>query len=246
MDEKYVRHYRELYEKHWWWRAREDMLVDELARRLSAGTRKSILDIGCGDGLFFERLQRFGEVEGIEPSADHFDPSGPHRSKIRVAPFDAGFKSTKQYDLILMLDVLEHLSAPEEAIRHALSLLKRSGLLLVTVPAFRLLWTNHDDLNQHRTRFTKTSFRRLAACAGLEIVAMRYFFAWLFPAKVFTRICEAIVHRKAEVPKIPGDRVNDFLYRLSRAENEFTRHLAIPFGSSLLVVGRPQSAKPQD
>jgi len=246
LDGNYVRQYRELYKKHWWWRAREEMLVDELERRLPTGTCKSILDIGCGDGLFFDRLQRFGEVEGIEPSQDHFDPSGPHRLKITVAPFDAGFKSTKQYDLILMLDVLEHLSAPEEAIRHSLSLLKMNGLLLVTVPAFHLLWTNHDDLNQHRARFTKTSFKRLAACAGLEIVAMRYFFAWLFLAKLLARICEAVVHRKAEIPKIPGDRVNDFLYRLSRAENECTRHLTIPFGSSLLVVGRPQFAKPQD
>jgi 2-polyprenyl-3-methyl-5-hydroxy-6-metoxy-1,4-benzoquinol methylase len=213
---------------------------------MPSGTAKSILDIGCGDGLFFDRLQRFGEVEGIESSQDHLDPSGPHRSKITVAPFDAGFKSTKQYDLILMLDVLEHLSLPEEAIRHSLSLLKRNGLLLVTVPAFRLLWTKHDDLNQHRTRFTKTSFRRLAGCAGLEIVAMRYFFAWLFPAKVLARIFEAVVNSKAETPKIPGDGVNDFLYRLSRAENEFSRHLNIPFGSSLLVVGRPHSAKRQD
>ena len=222
------------------------MLVDELKRHLSAGPAKSILDIGCGDGLFFDRLQQFGDVEGIEPSRDLVDPSGPHRSRITVAPFDAGFQSRKKHDLILMLDVLEHLSAPEEAIRHALSLLKTNGRLLVTVPAFRLLWTNHDELNQHRTRFTKTTFRRLAACAGMEIVTMRYFFAWLFPAKLVTRASEAIIPRKPEIPQIPGGRVNDFLYRLSRAEEEIARYFTIPFGSSLLVVGKAGSAKRQD
>ena len=245
MDPIYASRYRELYEKHWWWRAREEKLCDELERYLAGTSAKSILDVGCGDGLFFNRLRQFGNAEGVEPAADLVNPNGPNRARITVAPFDQSFQPRRKYDLILMLDVLEHLDAPEEAMRHALSLLESDGLLFITVPAFRLLWTNHDRLNEHRTRFTKASFTRLAISAGVKIVALRYFFFWLFPVKLAARIAEAILGRRPRIPRLPPSRINRFLYGLSRAEEKFGRSLSlnIPFGSSLLIVGRRGSGK---
>jgi len=56
MDVAYARRYRELYERHWWWRAREHVILDTLRRIEPPGGFPSILDIGCGDGLFFDRL----------------------------------------------------------------------------------------------------------------------------------------------------------------------------------------------
>jgi 2-polyprenyl-3-methyl-5-hydroxy-6-metoxy-1,4-benzoquinol methylase len=240
LDSDYARRYRELYEKHWWWRAREEKLCEELKKHLDGSSPKTILDVGCGDGLFFDRLRQFGSVEGVEPVAELVNPNGANAAQITVAPFDANFQPGKKYDVILMLDVLEHLDAPEEALRHALSLLQNDGLLFVTVPAFRLLWTNHDRLNQHRTRFTKASFTRLAISAGMKAVEIRYFFFWLFPAKLVARFAEAILGGKPQIPRVPSPRINRFLYGLSRAEEKIARNLRlnIPFGSSLLVAGR--------
>jgi 2-polyprenyl-3-methyl-5-hydroxy-6-metoxy-1,4-benzoquinol methylase len=244
LDPEYGRHYRELYEKHWWWRAREETLVEELRKRLPQNSNLSILDVGCGDALFFDRLRQFGEVEGIEPAAELVDPNGPNRAQITVAPFDANFQPGKSYDLILLLDVLEHVDAPEQTLRQALSLLRSGGLVVVTVPAFKVLWTQHDRLNQHRTRFTKGSFDRVARASGMKIVASRYFFIWLFAAKLVLRVVEAILPPNPGIPRIPSPAVNDLLYHLSCIEEKFTRTLPIPVGSSLLVVGQrmPQSA----
>ncbi len=241
MDPGYGRHYRELYENHWWWRAREGTLVEELHRLFPDSRALAILDVGCGDGLFFERLRQFGEVEGIESEAALVDPRGPNRSRITVAPFDASFNPGKRYDLILMLDVLEHLDAPEEALRHAVSLLRAGGKMVVTVPAFRMVWTNHDRLNEHRTRFTKRSFRLVAASAGIEIIEMRYFFIWLFAAKLATRMAELILPREPRNPRIPSSGINGFLYQVSRFEEKLTRIIPAPIGSSLLVVGERSS-----
>lgn len=238
MDPDYRRHYRELYERHWWWRAREEILVEELRRRLPKGPSLSILDVGCGDALFFDRLREFGDVEGIESAPELVDPTGPHRNHITVAPFDSSFQPGKNYDLILMLDVLEHLDSPGQALRCALALLEPGGMLVVTVPAFRILWTHHDRLNQHRTRFTKRSFHRLACSSGMEIVASRYFFIWLFAAKLAQRAAEAILPANPQVPRIPSRPVNDFMYHISRTEEKLTRLLPVPIGSSLLVVGK--------
>ena len=241
MDPDYGRHYRELYEKHWWWRAREVILLEELHRLFPDSRALSILDVGCGDGLFFEKLRQFGEVEGIESEAALVDPRGPNRSRIAVAPFDGSFNPGKKFDLVLMLDVLEHLDAPEEALRHAVSLLRAGGMIVATVPAFRLLWTNHDRLNEHRTRFTKRSFCLVAAAAGMEIMEMRYFFNWLFAAKLAARMAESILPREPRTPRIPSSAINGFLYQASRAEEILTRRLRVPFGGSLLAIGRRTS-----
>jgi SAM-dependent methyltransferase len=175
-------------------------------------------------------------VEGIEPAGGLVDPTGPHRARITVAPFDEEFRPGKRYSLILMLDVLEHLDRPAQALRHAAALLEPGGLLLITVPAFRLLWTSHDVLNQHRERFTKRSFRRLARQAGVRILEARYFFLWLFPVKLITRGREWLVGTKPEVPVPPPPWLNGVLQTLSRADNRMALGAPFPAGSSLLVL----------
>ena len=242
MDPEYGRHYRELYEKHWWWRAREEMLSATLREHLKGRSALSILDVGCGDGLFFERLGELGEVEGVEPSANLVDPNGPHRPRITIAPFDERFQPGKRYDVILMLDVLEHLDEPREAVRHAVSLLKPEGSVFITVPAFRQLWTNHDRLNEHRTRFTKASLRSLAESAGMKVIEARYFFIWLFAAKLGVRVKERVLPSEPRTPSIPFSALNRFLYLLSVCEERLSRVFRPPFGSSLLVIGRRQAA----
>jgi SAM-dependent methyltransferase len=238
LDPEYRAKYRKLYEQHWWWRAREEIIWGEIRRRLPENSRVDILDIGCGDGLFFDRLRQFGNVEGVEPAADLVDPNGANRGRITVAPFDANFRPGKRYGLILMLDVLEHLDAPADALNHAVSLLTSEGVLVATVPAFRLLWTNHDRLNDHRTRFTKRSFRRLAGCAGMQILEMRYFYVWLFAVKLGARVAEAILPGEPRAPQIPSPVVNGLLHWLSCADDLVARHLHVPVGSSLLAIGR--------
>ena len=237
MEFAYGQAYERLYREHWWWRAREGMLVEILCERRPTGGWRTILDVGCGNGLFFDRLSEFGEVEGVEPSAELVDPHSPHAARIYVGPFDATFQPGKLYALILMLDILEHLDAPAEALHHALGLLEPGGLVVITVPAFPALWTGHDVLNQHRTRFTKASFRALAAAAGMRILAERYFFHWMFPAKLAARAAEKLSGAQPAVPRVPAKWLNRALYGLSHAEQRLFRTAPLPFGSSLLVLG---------
>jgi len=238
MDPEYGKAYRRLYEQHWWWRAREAALLDTIRKVCSGGRRRHILDVGCGDGLFFEKLLEFGDVEGVEPDGSLVSDDGPYRSHIHIRPFDDRYLPGHRYDLILMLDVLEHLSDPVAALRHAAHLLEpSSGVMIVTVPAFNVAWTHHDVINHHRTRYTKRQIRHEAALAGIDIVEARYWFQWTFPVKVLVRGLEGLGLRGGS-PRVPGPLVNRLLYGWSRLEQRWLGPLNPPFGTSLMAVGR--------
>lgn len=240
MDSGYGARYRELFERHWWWRARERVILETLRAMQPSGGWPSILDVGCGNGLFFDALNRLPGtrvVEGVESSVELVSPGGPHRARIHLTRFDARFQPGRRYSLILMLDVLEHLPDPVGALRHALLLLEPRGTLLVTVPAFMSLWTRHDDLNHHYTRYDKDSFAALANQAGMRIERSRYLFRWAAAAKLATRLVERLIPGEPAPPAIPARPVNAALYALSRAEELLVGGLPVPFGSSLLAIG---------
>jgi SAM-dependent methyltransferase len=237
VDQTYGEVYREVYLKHWWWRSRAEFIVRTLRALPPSETRRDILDVGCGDGLFFERLAEFGNVEGVEPSAELVSESSPHRARTHVCPFDASFQPRKRYSLILMLDVLEHLPNPVDPLKHVVNLLSPDGSAIITVPAFMSLWTNHDVLNHQFTRYTKGSFRQVAGEGGFQIRAERYFFHWTCPAKLAQPCVESIFHLKPKPPGIPAPLINTALLWLSRAEQETLTRLPMPFGTSLMIVG---------
>lgn len=237
LDRTYLQGYRALYEGHWWWRAREHFLL-RVIRGLGLRPGGAILDVGCGDGLFFDRLREFGEVEGVESEASLISPSGPDRGRIFHQPFDAAFAPGRRYALILLADVLEHLADPAAALRHAATLLEPDGRIVVTVPAFRALWTRHDDLNGHKTRYDRRGFAALARQGGIEVCRASYFFHWTAAAKLIVRLGEAVRPGPPTPPAIPPRAINVAAWWLSRAEDAVFHHAPLPWGSSLLVVAR--------
>lgn len=239
MDPAYGERYADLYHRHWWWRIRENAIMHELRRfRPTTGWRR-LLDVGSGDGLLFPRLAEFGEVEGVEPEAALIAPDSPWRDKLHVVPFDDQFQPGHRYDVILFLDVLEHLDEPAKALRHAASLLEPNGIVLVTVPAFMTLWTTHDDLNYHRRRYDRQSMRALMRESGFRLERERFLFQWLFGAKLAVKAVEAIRHPQPAPPRVPPAPINTTLKWISASEEWMGRRVHAPFGNSLLVVARP-------
>lgn len=239
MNPEYAAAYRDLYQRHWWWRAREAMLLDELERLRPAGGWGTVLDVGCGDGLFFPQLARFGEVWGVEPDESLIAPDSPHRPRIHVGPFDQSFEPGRRFGLVLMLDVLEHLPDPAAALAHARRLLQPEGRLLITVPAFPVLWTRHDELNHHYVRYRTPSLRTMAGQTGLTLLSSRYCFHWLFPVKLVVRGVERLAGKDVAPAVVPPAPLNGILFGASRLEQVAFRRFPLPFGSSLLAWCAP-------
>lgn len=235
MKPEYASLYRDLYQRHWWWRAREALLLREIGRRAPAGGWRTILDVGCGDGLFFDRLRPFGDPWGVEVDASLVPADSPYRPRIHIGGFDETFRAPGPIGLVLMLDVLEHLHEPVQALRQARDLLAPDGNVLITVPAFPVLWTRHDDLNQHVLRYTRATLDRVVRGAGLIPVSSRYLFHWLFPSKLMVRALERLALSAGRPAAVPPTAINRALYYLCRAEERSLGWAHLPFGTSLLA-----------
>ena len=238
MRSEYAQNYRELYQRHWWWRAREEYLVSVLRHRLPERRPCRILDVGCGAGLFFGRLSQFGSVYGIEADSTMRTGLPDIDDRIHWGTMES-FRPESSFDAVLMLDVLEHLADPLTPLRMALDLVEPRGVLVATVPAYPLLWTSHDVLNEHVRRYTKRTFGELLQEAGWRVDALTYFFHWTFPAKLAVRAAEFLRPGRPEapeLPRIPPRPLNRALYLMSRFEQVYLGAWRLPFGSSLLAV----------
>jgi 2-polyprenyl-3-methyl-5-hydroxy-6-metoxy-1,4-benzoquinol methylase len=92
MEDAYRKRYRELYFNHWWWRAREEIIIETL-RRVGVQPGGYVLDVGCGGGLMFPRLAEFGEVEGIEVDATAASEGPARFNRIHVGEYWRNFAS---------------------------------------------------------------------------------------------------------------------------------------------------------
>src|SRR5262245_32378792 len=117
MQGTYADQYRDLWTRHWWWRARQHFVLTWLRQVQRGHSFRQILDIGCGDGLLFDELSAFGEVHGIEPDERLLSADGRWRSRIENVSFGPGYSTERRFDLITMLDVVEHIEDDVGALR---------------------------------------------------------------------------------------------------------------------------------
>jgi 2-polyprenyl-3-methyl-5-hydroxy-6-metoxy-1,4-benzoquinol methylase len=241
VQSEYAKNYRQLYHHHWWWRSRESYILKTLNRwhheaQETLPAIREILDVGCGDGLFFPALSQFGNVTGVESDAEIVDPVGEFYEQIHIGLFDDSYQPQRQFQWITMLDVIEHMPDAISALQLAGDLLTDDGKVLITVPAFNLLWTKHDDFNHHQTRYNRRLLKQQTAQAGLKIVNMHYFYHWTFAAKLLVRLKEAIVTAPPASAQVPAPWVNKTCQTLCQIEQRFITPLRLPFGSSLFAI----------
>jgi SAM-dependent methyltransferase len=244
---EYARRYRELWHGHWWWRARAAWLLGWVDRLAGQDGRLSILDVGCGDGLFFDDLARFGAVDGLEPDGALLGDDR-WRGRITVAPLDGRFRPEEPYDLILMLDVIEHIEDDAEALHAAREALRPGGLLLLTVPALAWLWSRHDEANEHCRRYEPRGLRERLEGAGFVVESLRFFFAWTVVPLLLRRLLAPAGRGRGTADydvAIPPTPINRALEALSRLDLALGRVVPWPLGSSLIAVGRAGGISPR-
>lgn len=242
MLQNYAQQYRDLWRRHWWWQSRRRFVLQHIHRIARRSPIDQVLDIGCGDGLMFDDLSRFGEPWGLEPDEQLLTPDGPYRDRIEVGEFNADFQPGRTFDLILMLDVLEHIDDDAAALAQVHSLLNPGGCLLLTVPALPMLWSRHDVANRHYRRYTRSHLRQRLQEAAFEVDQLGYYFGWTVGPMLMRRLLSPARKDSANgddyAVSVPVQPVNMAMFTLACMEHRVTPSSGLPLGSSLYAVAR--------
>ena len=237
MREDYGSVYSSLFTDHWWWRSRNHF-IQERSERLLTGTRHRILNVGCGDGLFFDFFSRFGKVEGLE--ADRSLVSEQYQDSVLIGDLTTAKITKDSYTVMLLFDVLEHIENDEGTLNRIYELLVDKGLLLITVPAFKMIWTSHDDINHHYRRYRSHELCALMSSCGFSVIESRYLFFSLFFVKLLVSFFDRDFKKEGRFLE-PSVLLNCLVERYFRLENKV--FFNPPFGSSLWIVARKNQSR---
>jgi len=160
---------------HWWFQGRRAILRHVFWDKYNLNKKSDIFSIGCGSVAELEELSHFGRVLGIDIS--DFCVNNALNAGFNAIKGDITKNSIKneQYDVVVALDVLEHIKDDKIAIAEIFRILKKGGYALITVPAGNYLWSQYDEQAMHYRRYTKNTLLSSMSNKGIEILEFSYF-----------------------------------------------------------------------
>jgi SAM-dependent methyltransferase len=179
-DWTFQEHY-DMEDRHWWFRSRR-RVIWALVRRARVAASPRILDAGCGTGRNLMELAELGPAEGVDisPHAVEFCQrrglSGVKLAALEDLPFEDG-----RFDLLVATDVIEHLPDDGPALAELRRVATPGARLIITVPAYNWLWSQHDTSWHHYRRYTRPLLRKRVRMQGWEPVVGTYFYSSMLP-----------------------------------------------------------------
>jgi len=230
----------QIEEDHWWFVGKR-MILRALLCDLATGSR--ILDLGCGTGgILRDRMDRSVCV-GVDRSSLALQICARRgfstlaRADLTRLPFREG-----SFDVLLLMDVIEHLDDDVEFLRAASQLVEEGAQVVVAVPAFSLLWSQHDETFEHRRRYTASQLEAVIRAAGLKPERTTYTNSLLFPVAAVWRILSYRLGIGRFAPKhdfwpIPA-WLNLLLLQFYRVEAWLLERRDLPVGLSVVCIAR--------
>ena len=240
MERKVYDQMAKLDAKHWWFTARRRILDSVIERVVRPPAGAPNQELGAGTGHNLGMLSRFGEVEAseLDPIARDLASERLGRPVVEAALPDLSMFPADSYDLVALLDVLEHVPDDKGSLHAIQKLLKPGGALLLTVPINPWMWSAHDVAHHHHRRYRKQEIRKLAEAAGYSIDLLSPFNSLLFPPIAAVRLLGKLTGKDDSDDAMPSPVVNKVLDSVFGLERGLIGRLPMPFGVSLVAVLR--------
>jgi 2-polyprenyl-3-methyl-5-hydroxy-6-metoxy-1,4-benzoquinol methylase len=247
----------QMQKDHFWYVGRRNFIQRAVTRfvpRLRALRRRPLCAIdmggGCGGWAAYLANQNpglFSEVATSDTSLDALRlagscvPSSIARYQIDLFSIQA----ERRWDVVFLLDVLEHIEDDAQALEHVARAVVPGGLVIVTMPALQFFHSYNDVLAQHHRRYSKRMVQDLGSAAGLELLDVRYFNFLLSPLVLLSRWRQPAIdfNDHAKVRKLiesthqtPPKLLNRFLTWLFNLETPWGHRVGFPWGTSVLGV----------
>ena len=225
---------------HWWFVIRRNLLKSILSSlNLPAGYLA--IDIGCGVGSNLKILKTAG-LKRIGLDRSFYALSLARRTA--MCPLINGSLDRlpirpESFGLILAMDVLEHIENDTLGIGELYQTLKKRGILILTVPAFRFLWGTQDFATGHKRRYLRQEILNKLRKKGFEILKISYFnFFLFFPILLMRQIIHLVGLKMESENEINSSLINFFFKSIFSLEPYLLKYFSFPFGVSILCIAR--------
>ena len=238
-------------DNHWWFAGRTWSLLNMLDRLVPRDGQQRVLDIGCGAGNMFHHLARYGPVTGVDSNPRPLAVARERGYKVREARGEELPLDDDSFDLVALLDTVEHCEDDMAVLREAYRVTAPGGTLVVTVPAFMWLWSHNDVLNAHRRRYTTRELRDKLNRVGFRVLRATYNNFALFPAAAGLILLRRGAKQEPDLHSPHFDEesyqvemepapplLNAALKGVTWTESQVLRCLNLPAGTSVIAVAR--------
>jgi SAM-dependent methyltransferase len=227
-------------EQEYWWYVGRLNTIRNLLTYLNVGDKNRILNLGCGTAGLVRGLSDFGEIHNldIDENALRFCKERWPKNVIQADCLSLPFKE-QTFDLVLALDILEHMEDDREVLKQIHGILKYKGYLIITVPSFKFMWSARDDIGCHKRRYNRAQILKKVEFSAFSLVKISYFNTLLFPIaffeKQYMRLKKKTIEPDAFLPKIPA-YLNKLFTMILSIEGKILKKYNLPFGLSLIAV----------
>jgi SAM-dependent methyltransferase len=228
-------------ERSFWFRARNRLIVSTFRRHFADA--RSFLEVGCGGGVVLAAIAEAlpdirlvgGELyeEGLAVARRRLPDVELKALDARNLPYE------DEFDVVGAFDVIEHIDEDEQVLAQMVRAARPGGGVLVLVPQHRWLWSEHDQIVEHRRRYTRKELVSKAKGVGIEVEQVTSFVSSLLPAMAVSRAVDRVRKTTDPIANLEPGALNAVFERMLDGERKLIEHgFSLPFGGSLMLVGR--------
>ena len=235
-------------DRHWWFASRTRAIQAYLDRYVGAGKPLRVLDVGCGAGNMAHHLARYGQVIGVDLQPKPLAVARQRGLEVQEGSADDLPFDDHTFDLVTLLDVVEHVPNEHGVFGECRRVLKPGGKLMVTAPALMWLWSNNDVLNAHQRRYTRAELGEKLERHGFRVLRSSYNNFFLFPMAAGL----ILARRGRAEPELASPHFDDDAYQVEmepappgmngvltgvgKVEARLIKSVSLPIGTSILCI----------